>query len=201
MELTCASGGACLRLGLPLLIIMPPLCSCTFEASDGAGLPVPYVREARSGRVLARLDRVACGASLEYARAARGIAGSLRAGGLDNKRCGHCNEVKRFHLPCLLVCSIERSGESHCLAGRSATTIATTASAITPVASQPRFLKRRLTVKRPMISGRTAISIITAMIGTEITPLITALQMSALTGSISVKLSATPIVVAAMRMP
>ncbi len=46
-----------------------------------------------------------------------------------------------------------------------------------------------------------AISIITAMIGTEITPLITALQMSALTGSISVKLSATPIVVAAMRMP
>ena len=52
-----------------------------------------------------------------------------------------------------------------------------------------------------MISGLAAISIITAMMGTEITPLITALQMSALTGSIAVKLSATPIVVAAMRMP
>src|SRR6266516_2538604 len=82
----------------------------------------------------------------------------------------------------------------------SATSIATTASAITPVASQPRFFKRRLAVKRPMISGRAAISIITAMMGTEITPLITALQMSALTGSIAVKLSATPIVVAATRM-
>src|SRR5204863_9814710 len=84
---------------------------------------------------------------------------------------------------------------------RSASSIGTTASAITPVASQPRFFRRRLAVKRPMISGRAAISIITAMMGTEITPLITALQMSALTGSIAVKLSATPIVVAAVRMP
>src|SRR6266849_9767598 len=75
----------------------------------------------------------------------------------------------------------------------SASSIAPTASAITPVASHPRTFRRRLTVKRPMISGRAAISIITAMMGTEITPLITALQMSALTGSISVKLSATPI--------
>src|SRR5712691_6614047 len=94
-----------------------------------------------------------------------------------------------------------RAARTHRRAVSSASSIAPTASAITPVASQPRFLRRRLTVKRPMISGRTAISIITAMIGTEITPLITALQMSALTGSIAVKLSATPIVVAAMRMP
>ena len=60
--------------------------------------------------------------------------------------------------------------------------MATTASAMIKVASQPRILSWRLMVKRPMISGRTAISIITTMIGTEITPLITALQISARTG-------------------
>src|SRR5882762_126424 len=94
-----------------------------------------------------------------------------------------------------------RSAQSQRRVVRNASSIAITASVITPVASQPRFFRRRLTVKRPMISGRAAISIITAMMGTEITPLITALQISALTGSIAVKLSATPIVVAAMRMP
>lgn len=46
---------------------------------------------------------------------------------------------------------------------------------------------------RPMIAGRTAINIITTMIGTEITPLMTALQYRALIGSIDVKPGAMPI--------
>jgi len=55
--------------------------------------------------MLARLDRVARGASLEYAGAARGVTGGSRTGGLDNKRRGYCNEVERFHLVYLLVWS------------------------------------------------------------------------------------------------
>src|SRR5258706_8292386 len=76
-----------------------------FEAGPAAGLPVPYVRETGHGHVLAELDRMARGASLECTGAARGIAGGLRTGGRDDERRGYCNEVKRFHLPCLLVCS------------------------------------------------------------------------------------------------
>jgi len=64
------------------------------------------------------------------------------------------------------------------------------------VASQPRIVSRRVMTNSPMISGRTAISIITIMIGTEITPLITALQKRALIGSMGVKFSATPRTVA-----
>jgi hypothetical protein len=56
------------------------------------------------------------------------------------------------------------------------TNIATTASAITPVHSQPNILSLRVITSFPMMSGCMAISIMTAMIGTEMTPLITALQ-------------------------
>ena len=54
--------------------------------------------------------------------------------------------------------------------------IAATAIAITNVASHPNILSLGVMGNAPIISGRTAISIITAIIGTEITPLITALQ-------------------------
>ena len=57
---------------------------------------------------------------------------------------------------------------------------------MTAVASQPRTRSRRVTVKRP-ITAFAASSIITTMIGTAITPLTTALQNSALIGSIGVK--------------
>ncbi len=46
-----------------------------------------------------------------------------------------------------------------------------------------------------------AITIITAMMGTEITPLMTALQYSALMGSMGVKPSATPTRVETAMMP
>jgi len=51
-----------------------------------------------------------------------------------------------------------------------------TASAITDVHSHPRTFKRREMVNAPMMSCRAAISSITAMIGIETTPLMTALQ-------------------------
>src|SRR5579859_3101134 len=70
--------------------------------------------------------------------------------------------------------------------------IVTTAIAIATVASQPRNFSRRLITNGPMTSSRVAISIITTMIGTAMTPLITALQNKALIGSIGVKSSSTP---------
>ena len=76
------------------------------------------------------------------------------------------------------------------------TNIATTAAAIVHVASQPSILRRRVTTNDPMTTGSSAISIITIMIGTAITPLMTALQNNALIGSIGVKSSATPATVA-----
>ena len=72
------------------------------------------------------------------------------------------------------------------------TNIATTAAAMVHVASQPSAFSRRVTVNGPITCGSSASSIITIMIGTAITPLITALQNSALIGSIGVKSSTTP---------
>src|ERR1700693_2012251 len=70
--------------------------------------------------------------------------------------------------------------------------MAHTAAAITAVASQPKNLSRGLDTNFPMTLGLPASSIITMRTGTEITPLMTALQKSALMGSIGLKLSAIP---------
>ena len=56
------------------------------------------------------------------------------------------------------------------------TSIATTAIAISAVATHPSRCNRGLIMNVPMMSGRTAMSIISAMIGTAMTPLITAVQ-------------------------
>ena len=72
----------------------------------------------------------------------------------------------------------------------------TAASAMTPVATHPTITRPRVRVKRPMIFGRVASSIIIAITGTATTPLMTALQNSALIGSIGVKLRAAPMTVA-----
>ncbi len=69
----------------------------------------------------------------------------------------------------------------------------TAAAAMTTVAAQPTILKPGDKVKRPMILGRPASSIIMTITGAATTPFMTALQNSALTGSIGVKLSAAPI--------
>ena len=53
----------------------------------------------------------------------------------------------------------------------------------------------------PVTFGLAVISIITTMIGTAATPLITALQNSALIGSIEVKFNPTPIIVATPSVP
>ena len=71
--------------------------------------------------------------------------------------------------------------------------MAKTAAAIISVANQPSTFNLVVITNWPIISGRTAINIITTMIGTEMTPLITALQYNALIGSIDVKPSAMPI--------
>ena len=71
--------------------------------------------------------------------------------------------------------------------------MAKTAAAIISVANQPSTFSLVVMTNGPMISGRTAINIITTMIGTEMTPLMTALQYNALIGSIYVKPSAMPI--------
>ena len=54
--------------------------------------------------------------------------------------------------------------------------IAITAIAMTAVHTQPNTFSLNEMTNRPITSGRTAISIITTIIGTEITPLMTALQ-------------------------
>jgi hypothetical protein len=53
--------------------------------------------------------------------------------------------------------------------------IAATATAMMPVAIHPSHFRRRVTTKGPITSARAAISIMTAMLGTETTPLIAAL--------------------------
>ncbi len=68
--------------------------------------------------------------------------------------------------------------------------MAQTAAAITSVASQPTTLSRGLATNFPMTFGLPASSIITMSTGTEITPLMTALQSSALIGSTGLKVSA-----------
>ena len=62
--------------------------------------------------------------------------------------------------------------------------MALTASAMTPVASHPKMLRRWPTTNFPMIFVLATMRIITNIIGTDITPLITAAQYSALIGSI-----------------
>jgi hypothetical protein len=57
------------------------------------------------------------------------------------------------------------------------------ATAITALASQPRVISHGLRVNWPITRRREPISIIMTMIGTAATPLITALQNSALIGS------------------
>ena len=71
------------------------------------------------------------------------------------------------------------------------------AAAITAVASHPRVLNPGLSVNWPITRRREAISMTMTMIGTAATPLITALQNSALIGSSGVKLSTAPTTVAA----
>jgi hypothetical protein len=71
--------------------------------------------------------------------------------------------------------------------------MAATATAMIRVANQPITFRFDLITKRPMMSGRAAINIMTIMMGTEMIPLITALQYSALIGSIAVKFNMMPI--------
>ena len=79
--------------------------------------------------------------------------------------------------------------------------IAITAIAMTAVHTQPNTFSLNEMTNRPITSGRTAISIITTIMGTEITQLMTALQKSALIGSMEVKQSPTPIKVDKAIMP
>ena len=70
--------------------------------------------------------------------------------------------------------------------------MAMTTAAINAVASQPKNFNTPRTTNGPIMSRRAESSIITTIIGTATTPLITALQNSALIGSIGVKLMTTP---------
>ncbi len=79
--------------------------------------------------------------------------------------------------------------------------MASTAVAMTMVDSQPSARRRREMVSVPMMAGRDAISIIRAMMGTEMTPLMTALHYRALMGSSGEKHRAAPIMVAVTMMP
>jgi len=56
--------------------------------------------------------------------------------------------------------------------------MAITDTAITATASQPRTFRRRLTTKAPIVAGFAASSIMTAMMGTEMTPFTIADQTS-----------------------
>jgi hypothetical protein len=71
------------------------------------------------------------------------------------------------------------------------------AAPITAVASHPRTTSRFVSANSPITALREAMSMIIAMIGTAATPFMMALQISALTGSRGVKLSAAPTRVAA----
>ena len=66
------------------------------------------------------------------------------------------------------------------------------AAAITAEASQPRVVSHGVNVNWPITWRRDPMSIIITMIGIAATPLITALQNSALIGSRAVKWSAAP---------
>ncbi len=66
------------------------------------------------------------------------------------------------------------------------------ASPITKAVIQPRTIKVRLAVNAPITDLRDASSTITTTSGTATTPLMTALQNSALIGLIGEKSSATP---------
>lgn len=79
--------------------------------------------------------------------------------------------------------------------------MATTITAITAVATQPKQRNRTPITWRHMVALREASNIITAMIGTAITPLSTAAQNNSLTGSIGVKHRITPPIVAAAITP
>ena len=69
------------------------------------------------------------------------------------------------------------------------------AASMMNVAAQPPTSMGPRTVSRPMMRPLPAISMITAMTGTARTPLMTALQNNAFTGSSGVKLRAAPIIV------
>ncbi len=73
-----------------------------------------------------------------------------------------------------------------------------TQTIIRPVAIQPPAFSQPLTAKRPKISLREAISIMTTMIGTATTPFSTALQNRALIGLIPEKLIIMPTKVASV---
>jgi len=79
--------------------------------------------------------------------------------------------------------------------------MATTVTAIAAVAIHPSPLRRGPITFAPMMSAREASNIITAMIGTAITPLTTADQNNSLTGSVGVKHKITPPTVAAPITP
>ena len=75
------------------------------------------------------------------------------------------------------------------------------ATAISAVAAQPMRLCPRLRVKRPMTLCLCASSMMTTMTGTATTPLTTALQNSAVIGSIEEKLRSRAMMIAAAMMP
>ena len=76
-----------------------------------------------------------------------------------------------------------------------------TATAITPVHSQPIACNGLGSTNRPITLGCMAMIIITAINGTATTPLITAHQNSALIGAMPTKLKPMPISVAAPIAP
>jgi len=71
---------------------------------------------------------------------------------------------------------------------------------MTAVETHPSTLCRNGSLSAPVTFGLAVIGIITTMIGTAATPLITALQKSALIGSIEVKFNATPSSVAVPKL-
>ena len=71
------------------------------------------------------------------------------------------------------------------------------AAAMVAVASHPRTVSHLVSANSPITALREAMSMIIAIIGTAATPLIMALQISALTGSREVKLRPAPTRVAA----
>ena len=76
-----------------------------------------------------------------------------------------------------------------------------TVTAIVAVDSQPITQSGRGRVNAPITFGRMVIGIMTTISGTATTPFITALQNSALIGSMATKLMKTPISVAAATVP
>ena len=84
---------------------------------------------------------------------------------------------------------------------RDVASIPTTARPMTAVAVQPTPRSQPRTGNRPLMSCREAISIMTAISGTAITPLSTAVQSRALIGLIPVKLIVIPTRVASTTVP